>query len=512
MPLTARCSALELHSQPSDPTTPQQNADVNQTTADEMNHRRPPILSLCLALTLKFCSGGGFKEADRFTKVGDVSLGSSVHPLQNQPQTTQSTNSGRSIFHSSIDRDPIYEEEDLQCADDSIYNTKYYEVDVFSTSQEQIRQTQWKSPLERVGSLPSLTLSTHQNINPTIASPSATIIHDGPRHKHEIDISQTTQLQTQHNLQLKTRSTGTTITALLACNSTVLILAADTRATDGTTVADKRCEKLHMLAKNVWCAGAGTSADVEALVRGVKFVFWVRGVLDSSGIGNMGGGGVGGWNAFIDRGGDGSGGEDDHDVPSASVPAVLHYIRSQLQKSRGSLGANLLVGGYDPHSHRATLAAIHPHGSMDVVTYAALGSGGLAATGVLESRYPKIRSGHCTVEEGIRLAVDAVRAGIDNDLGSGSQVDVCVVSREGVLYRRAVVREEELEWVSMRNDQEEDHRTNRDFGSAVSSGVNGFGNVPFAIQSKRIVVSGDLDAEREKRKWLDAVLGAGVNQ
>ena len=167
----------------------------------------------------------------------------------------------------------------------------------------------------------------------------------------------------------------------------------------------------------------------------------------------------------------------------------------------------------------------HPHGSVDVVNYAALGSGGLAATGVLESRYPMLVSerrrgegGGCTVEEGIQLAVDAVRAGINNDLGSGSQVDVCVISREGVLYRRAVVREEEIEWVSVGADNDD----SREGGGVLdlpnltveekdivlsAGGVNGFGNVPFAIQSKRMVSGGQLAVERERRRWLDELLG-----
>lgn len=38
-------------------------------------------------------------------------------------------------------------------------------------------------------------------------------------------------------------------------------LAADTRATAGSIVADKNCEKLHNLAPNIYCAGAGTAAD-----------------------------------------------------------------------------------------------------------------------------------------------------------------------------------------------------------------------------------------------------------
>lgn len=208
---------------------------------------------------------------------------------------------------------------------------------------------------------------------------------------------------------------------------------------------------------------------------------------------------------------------EDQDVPSASVPAILHYIRTQLQKTHGNLGVNLLAGGYDTNSNRAHLAAIHPHGSMDIVTYAALGSGGLAATGVLESKYPKLGNHGCSVEEGIRLAVDAVRAGIDNDLGSGSQVDVCVIGREGVLYRRAVVREEELEWVSVngvgedRVDRHSDIICNNNISvdgeEERGLGVNGFGNVPFAIHSKRVVSGGQSDQELERRRWLDDLLG-----
>ena len=43
-----------------------------------------------------------------------------------------------------------------------------------------------------------------------------------------------------------------------------VVLGADTRATEGDTVADKNCEKIHYIADNIWCCGAGTSADTEA--------------------------------------------------------------------------------------------------------------------------------------------------------------------------------------------------------------------------------------------------------
>ena len=41
------------------------------------------------------------------------------------------------------------------------------------------------------------------------------------------------------------------------------MLGADTRSTAGTTVADKNCEKIHYIAPNVYCCGAGTAADTE---------------------------------------------------------------------------------------------------------------------------------------------------------------------------------------------------------------------------------------------------------
>ena len=41
------------------------------------------------------------------------------------------------------------------------------------------------------------------------------------------------------------------------------MLGADTRATEGPIVADKNCEKIHFISKNIYCCGAGTSADTE---------------------------------------------------------------------------------------------------------------------------------------------------------------------------------------------------------------------------------------------------------
>ena len=42
-----------------------------------------------------------------------------------------------------------------------------------------------------------------------------------------------------------------------------IVLGADTRSTAGSTVADKNCEKIHFIAPNIYCCGAGTAADTE---------------------------------------------------------------------------------------------------------------------------------------------------------------------------------------------------------------------------------------------------------
>jgi 20S proteasome subunit beta 2 len=55
--------------------------------------------------------------------------------------------------------------------------------------------------------------------------------------------------------------TGTTIAGIVFRDG--VILGADTRATEGTVVADKNCAKIHYIAKNIYCCGAGTAADTE---------------------------------------------------------------------------------------------------------------------------------------------------------------------------------------------------------------------------------------------------------
>lgn len=61
------------------------------------------------------------------------------------------------------------------------------------------------------------------------------------------------------------RKTGTTIAGLVFRDG--VILGADTRATNDSVVADKSCQKIHFIAPNIYCCGAGVAADTEMTTR-----------------------------------------------------------------------------------------------------------------------------------------------------------------------------------------------------------------------------------------------------
>ncbi|QLL30710.1 hypothetical protein HG536_0A05250 [Torulaspora globosa] len=186
--------------------------------------------------------------------------------------------------------------------------------------------------------------------------------------------------------QPKATSTGTTIVGVKFNNG--VVIAADTRSTQGPIVADKNCAKLHRIAPRIWCAGAGTAADTEAVTQLIGSNLELHSL-------------------YVNR--------------QPRVVSAMQMLKQHLFKYQGHIGAYLIVAGVDPTG--AHLFSIHAHGSTDVGYYLSLGSGSLAAMAVLESKWKQ----DLTKEEAIKLASDAIEAGIWNDLGSGSNVDVCVM-------------------------------------------------------------------------------------
>ncbi|GAA5896773.1 proteasome core particle subunit beta 2 [Sporobolomyces salmoneus] len=187
----------------------------------------------------------------------------------------------------------------------------------------------------------------------------------------------------------KATSTGTTIVGCLYENG--IVLGADTRATEGPIVADKNCEKIHFISEHIRCCGAGTAADTE----------FTTNMISS--------------NITL------------HQLSTGRPPLVataMTMLKQYLFQYQGQVGAALVLGGIDPTGpHLYTVA---PHGSTDKLPYVTMGSGSLAAMATFESKWVP----NMSRQEAIDLVCEAIEAGIWNDLGSGSNVDVCVIEGE----------------------------------------------------------------------------------
>jgi 20S proteasome subunit beta 2 len=188
----------------------------------------------------------------------------------------------------------------------------------------------------------------------------------------------------------RARKTGTTIVGV--CYKDGVVLGADTRATEGDTVADKNCEKIHYIADNIWCCGAGTSADTEATT-----------ALISSQL-------------------------ELHRMATGKQPRTVTactMLKRMLFRYQGNVSAALVLGGVDCTG--PSLYTVYPHGSTDSLPYVTMGSGSLAAMAIFESDYKSEMS----LEEAKALVHSAIMAGINNDLGSGGSVDMMVITPEG---------------------------------------------------------------------------------
>ncbi|RKP25035.1 nucleophile aminohydrolase, partial [Syncephalis pseudoplumigaleata] len=186
----------------------------------------------------------------------------------------------------------------------------------------------------------------------------------------------------------KAVKTGTTIAGVIFKDG--IVLGADTRATEGPIVADKNCEKIHYLAPNMYCCGAGTAADTEFTTALIASQLELHRLTTGR--------------------------------ESRAVTAMT-MLKQMLFKYQGHIGAALVLGGYDCTGPQ--LFTIYPHGSTDKLPYVTMGSGSLAAMAVFEAGWKR----DMERQEAIDLVREAIESGIFNDLGSGSNVDICVIEK-----------------------------------------------------------------------------------
>jgi len=189
--------------------------------------------------------------------------------------------------------------------------------------------------------------------------------------------------------------TGTTIAGIIFKDG--VILGADTRATEGPIVADKNCAKIHYIAPNIYCCGAGTAADTENTTNMISSDLELHRLKTGR---------------------------------QSRVATANRMLKQMLYKYQGQISAALVLGGVDVNG--PALYSIYPHGSTDKLPFVTMGSGSLAAMGVFEDGWKP----NMTLEEGKLLVRDGIAAGIFNDLGSGSNIDITVITADKVDYIR----------------------------------------------------------------------------
>jgi len=112
------------------------------------------------------------------------------------------------------------------------------------------------------------------------------------------------------------------------------------------------------------------------------------------------------------------------------VQMAASRLASHAFQYGGYIGTHLILGGYDVKGPQ--LIEVSNDGNMYALPFLTLGSGSLAAMAIMETQYKE----NLSREEAIKIVVAAIEGGIYHDLGSGSNVDVCLITKGKVEYLR----------------------------------------------------------------------------
>jgi len=116
------------------------------------------------------------------------------------------------------------------------------------------------------------------------------------------------------------------------------------------------------------------------------------------------------------------------------ITAVTRMV-NHLFRYGGHIGAYLIVGGNDiTGSH---LCYVSADGNTIWQPFLATGSGSMAAISILESGFKE----GLTKEEGMKLVQAAIAGGVFHDMGSGQNIDICVMEKgKTPIYHRNLVK------------------------------------------------------------------------
>lgn len=237
--------------------------------------------------------------------------------------------------------------------------------------------------------------------------------------------------------------TGTTIIGL--CCKQGIVLGADTRTTSGSLIINKLKHKIHQISSKIYCCTAGTVADCDQYIHNARYQ------LKRYQYANQ-------FSKFDNL--------NNFNNINIVLYSLRQSIRTNYQNSHNRKPqAVFLVAGYD---NNFKLASIDNNGIISQTSYCCLGSGSTKAYSILEAELCKLQINPNEIKEyyidiNINIAIELVRkailSGIYNDLGSGNNLDIVIISNEKTHELREFIHESMILPVSNNENQEDVERS-----------------------------------------------------
>ncbi len=173
-----------------------------------------------------------------------------------------------------------------------------------------------------------------------------------------------------------------------------VVLATDTRMSYGGFIVSRSFKKVFLIMDKVGIAFAGLYGDVGGLVRFLEAQVKLYSLESGR---------------------------------KPSIASIAKYLSTLLYSYKYfPFFVEVLVGGIDS-SGKPAIYVLDPLGSIISEDYAAAGSGATVAYGTLESGY----NPEMSLDEAVELAINAVKAAILRDAGTGDGIDVLSIPVNG---------------------------------------------------------------------------------
>lgn len=188
---------------------------------------------------------------------------------------------------------------------------------------------------------------------------------------------------------MKDKIVGGTTTVGITCKDGI-VFATERRATMGNLVAHKVAEKIFKIDDHIATTIAGSVGDAQSLMKVIgaeTSLYQMR--------------------------------NNDEISVKAAASLTANILRS------GPMYVQILLGGMD--EDEPSIYSLDPAGGMIKDNYISTGSGSIVAYGVLEDRFRDDLS----VDEGLELAIRAIRAASERDTYSGNGFLVAKVDKDG---------------------------------------------------------------------------------